>query len=79
MPIFSLISPDDTIDPAEFTASDSSQLLAIVHRLGWRTADVEEDGSYLCSVHVDENGVWSISHRAHCQRYAEAPPRFYAF
>lgn len=51
---------------------DASQLLNRVHRLGWRTADVEEDGEYLCSIHVDDNEVWAILTRAHCQRFAEA-------
>jgi hypothetical protein len=75
---FILTSPNDAIDPAQFMGADCSQLLGWVHRLGWRTADVDQDGAYLCSVHVDDNEVWSISQRAPCQRYAEAPAHWYS-
>lgn len=74
---YTVTSPDDNLDPGEFEAADAAQVLGFVYQLGWRTADVEEDGEYLCSVHADEHDVWAISWRDRCNRYAEAPPRSY--
>jgi len=63
MPRFTVISPDVTLAPEEFVARDSAQVLGLVHRLGWSSADVEKDGEYLFSLALNDRGVWSIAQR----------------
>jgi hypothetical protein len=60
MPRFTVISPDAGIEPEEFVAGDSGQVLGLVHRLGWHAADVRQDGEYLFSISLNNEGVWSI-------------------
>ena len=62
MPRFTVIPPGGD-PPAQFIASDSAQVLGIVDRMGWTTAEVTRDGAYLFSVRLNENGVWTISRR----------------
>lgn len=65
MPRFTLIPSDQDRDDQnqEFIADDPGQLLGVIHRLGWRGADVEKDGTYLYSLSLNREGVWSIANR----------------
>lgn len=63
MPVFTLISREHRFEPERFVAQDSGQVLGMIHRLGWNSADVRRDDQYLFSVALNRYGVWSITNR----------------
>lgn len=65
MSLFTLTSDDLALTPHEFVANDAGQVLCIIHRLGWRAADIRQDGRYLYSLSLSEDGVWSLTNRPH--------------
>lgn len=60
MPIYTLISDEHGFDPEEIEADDASQLLGLIHRFGWNSARVLQDGEHAFTVSLNPQGFWSI-------------------
>jgi hypothetical protein len=62
MPRFTLISQGEAV-PVELIAPHSGQIMEALQRLGWTSADVQEDGRYIFSIALNPDGIWCLTDR----------------
>jgi hypothetical protein len=53
MPVYTLISDEHGFEPEEVVAADARQLLGLIHRFGWNSARVLQDGEHVFTLSLN--------------------------
>ncbi|MEJ5975057.1 hypothetical protein WG901_00290 [Novosphingobium sp. PS1R-30] len=64
MPLFTITPSDTDHAPVEVSSPDAAAVLHTIARLNCGEAEVLEDGIYVFSVRLDNNGLWHIHQRS---------------
>jgi hypothetical protein len=60
---FKIVPTNKSYSSAEITSFDAGPVLNVVGHLHCGAADVLQDDVYSFSVHLNDNGLWTIFHR----------------